>query len=62
MQSWQRSCVLKGGLPGLVLREAAQFEDVEHEVSSVDVLHDKEEVVPRLEARVQASQEGRLPL
>ena len=49
-KSWQQSCVLKGSLPGLVLREAAQLQDVEHEVSSIDVLHDKEEMIPGLEA------------
>ena len=52
----------EGGPPGLTLREPAQFQDVEHEVSSTDVLHDKEEVFLSLEAGVEVDEEWRLAL
>lgn len=35
---------------------------MEHEISAIDVLHDKEEVIPSLEAGVKAGQEWRLLL
>ena len=35
---------------------------MEHEVSAIDVLHDKEEVVPGLEAGVEAGEKWRLLL
>ncbi len=47
---------------GLVLGKPPQLQDMEHEVPAIDVLHDKEEVVPRLETGVEAGEERRLLL
>lgn len=48
--------------PCLTLREPAQVQDVEHQVTSIDILHDEEEMVGGLEAGVEASEEWRLSL
>lgn len=49
-------------LPGLVFWEPAQLQNMEHEVSAVNVLHDKEQMVPCLETGVEACQKWWLPL
>jgi len=46
----------------LVLWEPPQLQNVEHEVASVHILHDKEQVLPGMEARVEAGEKWRLLL
>jgi hypothetical protein len=46
------------GAPGAGLVELARALDLEHEVPAVDVLHDEEEAVARLEGGVQRREEG----
>ena len=49
-------------VPGLGFGEAAHVQDVEHEVSTADVLHHKEQVLLSLETGVEGCEEWGFPL
>ena len=46
----------------LVFRESPQLQNVEHEVTSIHILHDKEQVLLGVETGVETSEEWRLLL